>query len=151
MSLSVLQDAARRLQDPQVNGGRISILPMTAPDTPEAVVQRQLDAYNARDLDALVATYADDIELYEHPHVLLGKGAADARARQAIRLSEPNLHARLVNRLVMGHMVVDHEVVTRTFPEGTGRIELIATYEVRQGRIARAWVLFGAKTLDRVE
>ncbi len=44
--------------------------------SPEAVVQRQLDAFNARDIDALMATYADDIELFEHPAKLLAAGAA---------------------------------------------------------------------------
>lgn len=121
---------------------------MTDPNAPEAVVQRQLDAYNARDIDALMATYADDIELFEHPAKLLAKGAGEVRERQAARLAEPNLHAKLVRRMVMGDIVIDQEVVTRTFAEGTGRIELIATYQVRQGRIAKAWFMFGPKTLD---
>ena len=34
---------------------------------PATLVQRQLDAYNARDLDAILATYADDAEQFEHP------------------------------------------------------------------------------------
>ena len=115
---------------------------------PQAVVQRQLDAFNARDLDALMATYADDIRMFEHPSTPIATGAAAVRERQAIRLQEPNLHAALVNRMVMGSMVVDQEVVTRTFPEGAGRIELIAIYEVQTGKIAKAWFRFGARTLD---
>lgn len=118
------------------------------PNTPEAVVQRQLDAYNARNIDALMATYAPDIELFEHPAKLLAKGAAQVRDRQAARFAEPNLHAKLVQRMVMGNMVIDQEVVTRTFAEGTGRIELIATYQVYEGRITKAWFIFGPKTLD---
>lgn len=34
---------------------------------PESVVQRQLEAFNARDADALLATYAEDARLFEHP------------------------------------------------------------------------------------
>jgi hypothetical protein len=117
-------------------------------DTPEQVVQRQLDAYNARDIDALVAVYADDAELYEHPATLLAQGSAQIRARLAGRLQEPNLHANLVSRMAMGAIVIDQELITRTFPEGTGRLEMIAIYEVRAGRIARAWFISGAKTLD---
>src|SRR3954469_4737578 len=97
--------------------------------TPESVVQRQLDAYNAHDIDALMATYAEDIELFEHPAKLLATGAQQVRERQAVRLAEPNLHAKLIQRMVMGSIVIDQEVVTRTFPEGTGQIELIATYQ----------------------
>ena len=118
-----------------------------SPD-PESVVQRQLDAYNARDIDALMATYAQDAQIFEHPATLLADGAAQIRERQAVRLREPNLHAALVQRMVMGNLVIDHEKVTRTFPEGTGRIEMVAIYEVRQGKIARAWFAFGAKILD---
>ena len=35
------------------------------PHDSAAVVQRQLDAYNARDVDALLATYADDAQTFE--------------------------------------------------------------------------------------
>jgi hypothetical protein len=43
------------------------------------------------------------------------------------KYDEPNLHAKLIQRTVIGNIVIDQEVVARTFPEGTGRIELIAT------------------------
>ena len=122
---------------------------MTSPaPTPELVVQRQLDAYNSRDLDALMATYHDDIQIFEHPAKLVASGSAEFRARQAVRFKEANLHARLVNRIVAGHTVIDHEVVTRTFPEGPGTIELVGIYEVQGGRIAKAWFIFGQPKLD---
>ena len=115
---------------------------------PEAVVQRQLDAYNARDIEALMATYAEDARQFEHPSKLLASGATQVRERSIARFKEPNLHARLLKRIVAGNVVVDHEMVTRTFPEGTGKLELVAIYEVQQGRIASAWFILGAKTLD---
>ena len=118
-------------------------------DRPEAVVQRQLDAYNARDLDALMATYAEDAEQFEHPATLLASGAAKIRERSAMRFTEPNLHAQLIKRMVMGNLVIDQEKVTRTFPEGLGTLELVAIYEVRNGRIAKAWFIPGPKTLDK--
>jgi hypothetical protein len=114
----------------------------------ETVIQRQLDAYNAHDLDALMTTYADDAQQFEHPDKLLASGAKEIRGRFAARFQEPNLHAQLVKRIVVGNVVIDHEQVTRTFPEGTGKIELAAIYEVKNGRIAKAWFVFGAKTLD---
>ena len=114
---------------------------------PEAVVQRQLEAYNARDIEALMATYAEDAQQFEHPSKLLASGAAQLRERSIARFKEPNLHASLVKRIVAGNVVVDHEKVTRTFPEGTGELELVAIYEVQNGRIAKAWFIFGAKIL----
>lgn len=116
--------------------------------SPEAVVQRQLDAYNSRDIDALLAIYADDAQMFEHPATLLASGSAALRERFAARFEEPNLQAMLLKRMVMGSFVVDHERVTRTFPEGAGTVELLMIYEVQDGRIKKAWSIAGAKTLD---
>ncbi|MBI2516813.1 MAG: nuclear transport factor 2 family protein [Opitutae bacterium] len=114
---------------------------------PAVVVQRQLDAYNARDLDTLLAIYADDAQTFEHPAKLLARGTTELRERFALRFQEPNLHAALLQRTVMGHIVVDHERVTRTFPEGPGTVELMMIYEVRDGRITQAWSIPGPKVL----
>ena len=117
--------------------------------TPEVVAQQQLDAYNAHDLDALMATYADDAQQFEHPDKLLASGAMQIRERFAARFQEPNLHALLVKRIVAGNVVIDQEVVTRTFPEGAGMLGLVAIYEVKNDKIAQAWFIIGAKTLDK--
>jgi hypothetical protein len=115
---------------------------------PEALVQQQLDAYNARNIDALMETYADDVRVFEHPSTLLASNARELRERQIVRFQEPNLFAKLANRIVAGNLVIDHELVTRTFPEGTGELEMVAMYEVEGDKIVKAWFVFGAKTLD---
>jgi hypothetical protein len=117
-------------------------------ETAEALIQRQLDAYNARDLDALLDTYAPDARQYEHPATLLATGTAEMRERMAPRMQEPNLHARLLRRVVMGNIVIDHEEVTRTFPEGPGRVSMVAIYEVVGGKIQSASVQVSNKRLD---
>ena len=61
-----------------------------------ALVQRQLDAYNARDINALMATYAHDVEHFEFPSTPLASGATQVRERLCVRLQEPNLHAQLL-------------------------------------------------------
>jgi hypothetical protein len=140
------------IRDPEFWRDYLSRLPdqntMTLAATPESVVQRQLDAYNARDIEALMATYADDVQQFEYPATLLVSGAAELRERIVARFGEANLHARLIRRIVMGQQVIDHEEVTRTFPEGPGKIELVAIYEVLEGRIAVARFISGTKTLD---
>ncbi len=120
---------------------------------PATVVQRQLDAYNAHDVDALMAIYSEDIQHFEFPSTLVATGAAQVRERLSVRLQEPDLHARLVSRMAMGNLVIDQEVITRNFPEpeGIGTIELIAMYEVHGERIVRAWFRFGEKQLGRAE
>jgi hypothetical protein len=115
---------------------------------PESVVQRQLDAYNAKNVDAIMAIYADDAQQFEHPSKLLASGAAEIRPRFVARFHEPNLQAQLVKRIVSGNIVIDHEIVARTFPEGAGKIELVAIYEVKHDKIAKAWFITGEKTLD---
>ncbi len=120
---------------------------MTPDLHPEAVVQRQLDAYNTKDLEAMVAIYAEDAELFEHPSKLVARGTAELRQRYSLRFQEPNLRAALVNRIVAGATVIDHERVTRTFPEGPGEIEVVMIYEVTAGRITKAWTIPGAKKL----
>lgn len=115
---------------------------------PEAVVQRQLDAYNARDLDALLATYARDARQYALPATLLATGHAEMRPRFAARFQEPNLHARLLQRAVMGNIVIDHEVVSRALPDGPGKVDLVAIYEVVDGLIRSQTVQVSNERLD---
>jgi len=121
---------------------------MNTSHSPEAVVQRQLDAYNARDLDALLSTYAPDARQYTLPATLMATGHAEMRPRFAVRFEEPNLHARLLQRAVMGNIVIDHEVVSRTFPEGPGTVDLVAIYEVVDGLIRSQTVQVSNQRLD---
>jgi hypothetical protein len=114
---------------------------------PAALVQRQLDAYNARDVEALLATYAADARQFEHPDKLLATGHVEMRPRFIARFQESNLHARLLHRMVVGSTVIDHELITRTGPEGPGTLELVAIYEIRAGLIAEARFITGTKTL----
>lgn len=108
------------------------------PLSPSAVVQAQLDAYNAKDLDALMSTYAPDAAQFALHGDLLAQGHDQIRPRYAQRFQEPDLHARLLSRTVLGNFVTDLEIVTRNFPEGRGTVEMLCVYEVVDGRIVRA-------------
>ncbi len=104
----------------------------------EAPVQRQLDAYNAHDLERFVAEYTDGVEVFRPPSaepVLRGK-AAFAAHYAANRFNRPGLHAEVTNRMVAGNVVVDHE---RVVGLEDGTVEAIAVYEVTQGRISKVW------------
>ena len=114
---------------------------------PAAVVQAQLDAYNAKDIDALMATYAPDAQQFTLHGPLLAGGHDSIRPRYETRFAEPALHARLLSRTVIGNIVTDLEVVTRNFPEGKGSVEMLCIYEVVDGRIARASFAAGTTTL----
>ena len=116
--------------------------------SPQAVVEAQLQAYNRKDLEAWLATYAVDARQYEHPATLLARGPEEIRARAVVRFQESNLHARLSQRTVMGNVVVDHELISRTFADGSGTLETVAIYEVQGGKIKCASFITGHKTLD---
>ena len=117
------------------------------PTAPEYPVQQQLDAYNARDITAFMPWWAEDCAYYEVPDRLLAHGAADIRARHLARFTEPNLHGRLISRLTVANLVVDQEIVTRTFPEGPGEIDVLAIYEIANHKIAKAWFKQGTPRL----
>ncbi|WP_222105746.1 nuclear transport factor 2 family protein [Paraburkholderia sp. BCC1885] len=117
------------------------------PDSTEFPVQQQLQAYNARDIDAFMQWWADDCEYYEFPSRLLALGALQIRERHVVRFKESNLFGRLIHRAVVGNIVVDQERVTRTFPEGPGEIDVLAIYEVTNGKIAKAWFKMGPPEL----
>jgi len=115
--------------------------------SPVAVVQAQLDAYNAKDLDALMATYAPDAQQFALHGALLAEGHEQIRPRYAARFAEPDLRAQLLTRSVAGNFVTDLELVYRNFPEGRGTVEMLCVYEVVDGRIARASFATGATTM----
>lgn len=115
---------------------------MTAPFDPEPFAQRQLEAYNARDLDRFVAEYTDDVVAYRLPGgdaVLSGK-AAFAEHYRRHRFALPGLRAEVVKRMVFGNKVIDQERVFGVEPEP---MEVAAIYEVTPAGISRVWFLSG--------
>jgi hypothetical protein len=111
--------------------------------SPEVPVQRQLDAYNARDLERFVAEYTEDVRIFRPPAVepsITGKAALAAHYA-ANRFNLPKLHAEVVNRMVLGNKVVDHERVTGV---GDAPFEAVAVYEVVGERIRTVW-FFGTQ------
>jgi hypothetical protein len=102
------------------------------------VIQRQLAAYNQRNVDAWLATYAPDAVQRSSDGQLLAQGNEAIRARTAPRMQDPKLHAKLMQRCVMGEVVVDYEIVTRQLPEGLAEIEMVCFYVVRHGLIQSA-------------
>ena len=115
---------------------------------PAHCVQQQLEAYNARDIDAFMRWWAEDCCYCGFPDQLLAKGIAEIRERHLSRFREPNLHGRLITRLSLDNLVIDQEVVTRTFPEGPGEVDVIAIYEVAGGKITKAWFKMGKPRLQ---
>jgi hypothetical protein len=105
---------------------------------PEGFAQRQLDAYNARDLERFVREYTEDVVVYRLPDTnpaIVGRAALGAFYRDN-RFNLPDLHAKLVNRMVFGNKVIDQEYVTGV---PGAPLEVAAIYEVTERGISKAW------------
>ncbi len=107
-------------------------------DTPEDLVQRQLNAYNLRNIDAFLEPYADDIEIYMFPDKLQAKGKEAMRqGYESMFQNTPNLHCELVNRMVKGNTVIDYERVQF----GDETVEAIAIYHIENGKIKKVYYI----------
>lgn len=106
--------------------------------TVEQVVQANLDAYNARDIERFMAYFAADIELYNFAdNELTAKGLANIREiyQELFDLS-PKLHSQILNRIVFDNKVIDHEYITGRRGSDTP-VELVLIYEVKEEKIVR--------------
>ncbi|GMN04775.1 hypothetical protein MTsPCn5_01630 [Croceitalea sp. MTPC5] len=102
--------------------------------SPRTIVQKQLDAYNAKDIDRFLATFSDDIELFDYPSKSVGKGKAKMREMyQGFFAKTPDLNCELKNRIVLGNKVIDEEYITAN----GSNFSAVAIYEVKNGKIAK--------------
>ncbi|WP_165733716.1 amidohydrolase family protein [Polaribacter sp. 20A6] len=105
-------------------------------DTPRDLAQRQLNAYNLRNIEAFLEPYADDVEVYTFPNTLNYKGKENMRKRYAKMFENvTNLHCELTERIVKGNVVIDKEVVK--FNDITK--EAIAIYRIENNKIKKVY------------
>ncbi len=103
--------------------------------TPEQIVQKQLDAYSACDIEAFVATYAEDVRVEDGNGKVLCDGLAALRNVYApVFRDNPNQMALITNRITAGDWVIDDETVLGRSDGKTRRA--VAIYRVRDGKIA---------------
>ncbi len=112
---------------------------MSADAAAAALAQRQLEAYNAQDLEAFLACYADDCEAF-----LLASGARRFHGKAAMRAiygplfaANPALVCHLRSRSTMGCFVFDEEYLTGYADGATKRATAI--YETAGELIRRIW------------
>ena len=113
--------------------------PASKDASPEAVVDAQLAAYNKRDLEAFLSFYSDDAVLAKHPDQVTQTGKAEMRARYERNFKNPNVRAEIIERIVFGRFVIDHERVVA--PPAKGELLAVAVYEVKDGKIVRVTFL----------
>jgi len=121
-----------------IKDGEIHKVETILKETPEQILQRQLIAYNARDIDAFLDTYSEDVVLQNYPHEVRSTGI------QAMRDGYTNyfkttkdLHCEITNRIVIGNKVIDQEYITANGQN----FGAVAIYEVENGKIAKVTFL----------
>lgn len=103
-------------------------------------VQKQLDAYNNRDIEAFLAPYSDSVKVYNHPNRLIISGKAQMRANyQGMFKNNLDLHCTLVNRMVLGNIVIDQESVVLN--KGVPPVEVMAMFKVKDGKIQEVYFI----------
>lgn len=106
----------------------------------ERLAQEQLDAYNNLDIEAFVLPYAEDVKVYNFPDQLLYEGRDEMYGLYGRMFSRtPDLHCKLVNRIVLGNTVIDQEEVTIRKEEPPMRA--IAIYKIKDGKIAEVYFI----------
>lgn len=107
----------------------------------EQIVQKQLEAYNNRDIEAFSALFSENATVLQFPdNKVLAQGKANIKELYAkLFASSPQLHSEIINRSVLGNRVIDHEKITGR--QGVDVLELAVVYEIEEGRINKCMVI----------
>lgn len=109
-------------------------------NTAVKLVEQQLDAYNKVDIDAFLMPYAEQVEIYTFPDKLQYTGKAEMRKRYGAMFEKfPDLHCDLVNRIVEGNTIIDHENVSLGPDKEPFRA--IAVYKIKEDKIAAVYFI----------
>lgn len=100
-----------------------------------APVIAQLEAYNNRNIDDFLAAYSDSVKVYSYPNTLIYQGKEIMRANYSKMFDNtPDLHCKLVSRMVQGNIVIDQEDVT--IVKDKLHINAIAIYKIEDNKIS---------------
>lgn len=116
-----------------------SVVAQTATISPEDLAQQQLDAYNGHNLADFLKPYAEDVKVYTFPNTLNFEGKETMRKNYQFIEQTPDLHCKLLNRVVQGNTVIDHEevVISKDRPP----FNAIAIYKIKDGKIAEVYFI----------
>ena len=101
-------------------------------------VVRQFNAYNSHRLDDFVHCFAPSIRLTRSDGTLRAEGRDQLRAIYQSVFAIAGRRATILNRMAVGHRVVDHELVS----DAAGNsFEAIVSYRLADGEILEMTVL----------
>lgn len=104
--------------------------------SPAQIAEAQLTAYNAQQLDAFCAYFAEDVVVADLNGAVKLQGRAAFRELYAKVFGDfPENRVELLGRIAVGNVVIDHERVFRK--PGADPFEVAAIYTFRGREIAR--------------
>lgn len=109
---------------------QVSTMASPAPrsDIVLSVVNKQLEAYNCRDLETFMTLLADDVFVSDgETGKIIATSKEELRPRYVTRFQSP-VHCELIGRLCIGSTVVDREIITG-LPDGQ-EADCLATYVI---------------------
>ena len=111
------------------------------PSSIEALVQRQLEAYNRHDLEQFLACYSPEVEVRTFPEqTLLMTGRGEMRERYASLFERGTVQAELLQRMTLGDVAIDYERV-EGLEDQPGHVDAVAMYHVEGDFIRRVWFI----------
>ena len=106
----------------------------------EKLANDQLNAYNNRNIEAFIAPYSDSVKVFTFPNTLNYQGKNQMRKVYGEMFQAlPDLHCQLVNRIVLGNIVIDQEKVTLRKDQPV--LEAIAIYKVWMDKIQEVYFI----------
>ncbi|MFT6324097.1 MAG: hypothetical protein ACJAWO_001657 [Halieaceae bacterium] len=117
----------------------ISTLAMVAQDTnAEKIVQSNLDAYNAHDIDLFMSFFSEEVAMFNFNNSKpTARGSSEIRAiYEPYFKASPNLHSKILKRTVFDNKVIDHEYITGA-RGSIEAIEMVLIYEVEDNLIVK--------------
>lgn len=121
-----------------INKGKVVKPDTLVHDTPLALVQRQLNAYNGHNLEAFLEPYSDSVEIYQFPDKLQMKGKDAMRKAYQFITQTPELHCEIQGRIIQGNVIIDHERVKF----GKQTAEAVAIYHIENGKIRKVYFVY---------
>ena len=115
---------------------------MESTSTPEAIVQANVDAYNAHDLDRYIATFTPSATFGQlGGRILLDSRDAMQGFYRQLFQDRPTVQCTVRSRTVIGPFVIDLQEISSPELAGQGQppMQAMVLSEVREGRIARIW------------
>jgi hypothetical protein len=104
-------------------------------------VQKQIEMFNAHELEGFLALFAEDIEVSELPGTSAPTGKARLRDLYAERFkANPDLHASAEAQMVSGTFVIQKEKIKGRAGK-KGALEALVIYQVKEGKIVKMWGL----------